>query len=951
MTLEGVSLGPAERPDFIADRIDASLGWSLLQPSVERVTLVRPQLRAALSGTGISFGSLDRLLPKRTTAEPLPAIDVILIDGQVSVDTSAGALRGRIDGSGNLRDGFRGQAVLAAAPLTVSGCTIATDETRISVAMQHDDVRVFANGVLPRVACRRGIGLDNAAWRVTATLPPTLDGYDAKLDMSAARFVAAGYRGAATLAASGASSKLVAPGSGPFSLIVTALRGRDASAKNVLASGTYHLTAAQRGGSVSADVRAATVKLTLPRSLNGYSRRTAGTFVQPLLGTLLDRTEAAARAFDISARVTGQFGAGTLAGTITNAVVHASSGFQLTQAGELNFAASTLTMTGGLAVSGGGLPQATLAGNGSWRAGKAGGRATLAIAPWTVPGAALEALRLEARGGADGIEVSGAVRVSGLLGGGVRAEGLGVPIALRIAGRGLGFGTRCIVVDWRGLTRETVRLDAGAARLCPMDRALLTVDRSVRGGVFSGPLALRGTVGGAPLQLDNAPLRLSLAHSVATLAPVAISARLGQRSGSATVGGRLDFASLSGIGSIARGELDDPASPVLFDDASAGWRMAGGKLAVQGGATRIVDRTRPARFEPLRAVDVVATLAGNSVEAHGDVQLAATRARLLGFTATHDLGSQRGAAKFETGVLTFDAGLQPYQITENLRGIVENVRGPVNGSGSAEWTADTLTTRGSVRIDKLNLATAALGPVEGVDGTIEFDDLLALTSPPGQTVKVARINPGIAVDDGVAVFKMLGPGAVAVESVRWPYAGGTLTLAPVTIRTGDLRRDFLLTVDDLDAELFLQRFEIKNLNVTGRFDGTLPLVFADGKGRIVAGRLRSRRGGGLIQYVGEVGNEALGAGGKLAFDALRRLRYENVALDLDGDLDGELVTNLRFAGKNEAAATLGGPLPIRATGLPFKFNVTVRAPFRALLGTAASFSDVRPLIRGEVQPR
>ena len=71
--------------------------------------------------------------------------------------------------------------------------------------------------------------------------------------------------------------------------------------------------------------------------------------------------------------------------------------------------------------------------------------------------------------------------------------------------------------------------------------------------------------------------------------------------------------------------------------------------------------------------------------------------------------------------------------------------------------------------------------------------------------------------------------------------------------------------------------------------------------------------------------------------------------------DGELVTQLRFAGTNETPATLGGgPLPIRATGLPFRFNVTVRAPFRALLGTASSFNDVRPLIRpaaNGVQPQ
>jgi hypothetical protein len=36
---------------------------------------------------------------------------------------------------------------------------------------------------------------------------------------------------------------------------------------------------------------------------------------------------------------------------------------------------------------------------------------------------------------------------------------------------------------------------------------------------------------------------------------------------------------------------------------------------------------------------------------------------------------------------------------------------------------------------------------------------------------------------------------------------------------------------------------------------------------------------------------------------------------------------------------------VRAAGLPFKFNVTVRAPFRRLLGTAASFSDAREVIK------
>ena len=112
----------------------------------------------------------------------------------------------------------------------------------------------------------------------------------------------------------------------------------------------------------------------------------------------------------------------------------------------------------------------------------------------------------------------------------------------------------------------------------------------------------------------------------------------------------------------------------------------------------------------------------------------------------------------------------------------------------------------------------------------------------------------------------------------------------------------------------------------------------------------ARPPGGLIQYVGEVGADSMGAGGKLAFDALKRLRYNALALSFDGDLDGELVTAIRFAGTNEAAVAAAGGLPLSATGVPFKFNVTVRAPFRRLLGTAASFGDARAVIRAAQQP-
>jgi len=70
VTLDGVSLGPAARPEFTAERIEATVGWSPLRPRIAVVRLVRPALRATLSRGGISFGSLDRLVPAPVRRKP-----------------------------------------------------------------------------------------------------------------------------------------------------------------------------------------------------------------------------------------------------------------------------------------------------------------------------------------------------------------------------------------------------------------------------------------------------------------------------------------------------------------------------------------------------------------------------------------------------------------------------------------------------------------------------------------------------------------------------------------------------------------------------------------------------------------------------------------------------------------------------------------------------------------
>jgi hypothetical protein len=129
----------------------------------------------------------------------------------------------------------------------------------------------------------------------------------------------------------------------------------------------------------------------------------------------------------------------------------------------------------------------------------------------------------------------------------------------------------------------------------------------------------------------------------------------------------------------------------------------------------------------------------------------------------------------------------------------------------------------------------------------------------------------------------------------------------------------------------------------------MPMIFDANGGRIEDGRLTVRPEGGTLAYVGEVSNADLGTFGKLAFDALKSIKYNRLTIDLDGAIDGEIVSQIRFNGVNQGTLEGGQAGYFREfIGLPFIFNITIKAPFRGLLSTARSFTDPSELIRSQL---
>jgi hypothetical protein len=176
--------------------------------------------------------------------------------------------------------------------------------------------------------------------------------------------------------------------------------------------------------------------------------------------------------------------------------------------------------------------------------------------------------------------------------------------------------------------------------------------------------------------------------------------------------------------------------------------------------------------------------------------------------------------------------------------------------------------------------------------------------------------------------------------------GGELILRETVLNLGrPSPKRLTFEVRGLDANMFVNSFGFDDIRAEGRFDGVLPMIFDDKGGRIVGGRLDSRVPGGRLSYNGVINKANLGTAGNLAFNALRDLRFRSMIIRLDGDLAGEFGTTLVIDGVGLAGTNGTQRLISRFVGrIPLKFNVSIRGPFRALIGTAKSLRDPRTLI-------
>ena len=942
-----VVIGDPARPDFKADRVELSLTWDGTTPRVLSATLVRPVLRLAIEGDGrVRLGALDRLrAPPDGSPSRLPDLALRFSDARLLVTTPYGALTGRANGSGNPARSFAGSLALGPARLALAGCVLPLTGGQLVLSARTRVGLVSGTLGLGPVACR-SMAARAGTIRLDLTLPDPLTHAQGRI-LAELRGVA-GMGGAAGRAAVAFDGDL-APHriAGQLALDAAGSRYGDWSAVRAAYRGGLVFVPAKPMLTLNGSLRLKHASLA-SAALARLARATSGLAITPL-GPLETSVRAAlARAasdFDAAGEV--RYGQSPSAAIFNNAIVRARSGALLTWRGGVDGDAVT--------IDGGGLPTLRVELHGP-------DHATIELAAYRAGTAGIAATTLRVAGRLTGARfiLAGPLLANGPLGPG-RVDALALPTArFAIALAPLAVTpVGCLPVRAGRVVEPRYTLIDAAFTLCPgpgpgPGPALgLAADGRLSGRFGAPAFAARATVAGTGLRVRTGRIVVVLGGTAD--APVADITARPVRVVTAVAG--IDRTiNLSQLSATARstpagwtfeGMIADAAAsalPFTLGPLSGPWTYsAAGALAFSPANVRVSDAPGPRpRVQPLDLNGLSLTYADGVARVQARLALAATGT---------PLARASGEYRTDTGVGTLDAhadlafspALQPYQLSERARGVIENVDGHVGARAQLRYANDRIAGRAAITLDRLSFATASLGPVTSVSGTIGLPDLPRLTSPPGQRFTIGSVNPGFAVTDGTASVQLLSATRLRIEELGFPIVGGRLSLSPVTIDTAIPERSFTLNATGLDFARFIERLKIRNMDATGTFDGTLPVVLTNAGGRIEHGLLIARAPGGRLRYVGPIGPN-LPAGARLAFDALRSMRYTTLRVGVNGDLGGDLVSEITFTGVNEAPLTTGKALPKLGPGVPFRFGVTIRAPFRALLGTAAGLEDATSLI-------
>lgn len=951
--IKNLVLGDPNKPDLTAELVEIGNSVTASGPGISWVRAINVELYGRVVDGKITFGELDKFMdPEDDSPLALPDMWLGLESGRARIDTSYGSIGLTMNGAGHLHDGFDGEIAAIGKALQLADCSMESPSFFGTISIRNKKPRLVGPLRLPVTECEaQDYSSEDIAAQVDVSLGEDLASWQGNIGLIGGPIKFTDYS-AQEVKTSFDIDGDMRQSSGDITLTMSGLQSPYVGANMVRVSGPLKLFYGdgQFGASFEGQpvIRSARLSRDRVGQLNSAVGATQNTPIGPIAEKLVAAVNNASTNLDIHSELKFELdqGSGNLLVESLEASSRSQASIRLSDPLALIFDENGFAMGGdsNILISGGGFPRTRIALNSGSLAGGLTGRLDMASyqagsAKLTVP-----SLRFSpARGG--GTNVDGRLLIAGPLPDG-QITGLQLPITGRIGVSGdFDLIRSCVSIQFASLRISTLSAGPTRTQLCPQSDSIVSRNKNgVKIATRSNGLNLKGALGATPITIISGGFGFSLANG---LQAQNVSVNLGSGDEQTT----MDMAVLSAaFGENISGQIDGARGkianvPLLMEQIEGDWRYVDGAF-LASAMMRVRDAVAEERFRPLISKNVALQFRDGRIAVNGNLLEPTTETAVASVDIIHQLNSATGQALLSVEGINFNDDFQPELLTPLTLGVIANLQGNIEGNGQIVWddSDDGIKSSGIFKSNGLNLA-AAFGPVTGLSGEIEFADLLQLTTKSGQIVKMAEVNPGVAVFNGLLNYKLLPDFKMQIEGGEWPFAGGRLLLEPSILDLSEeAERRLVFTVEGVDAAQFLTQFDFENMSATGVFDGKLPMVFDQDGGRIVGGYLVAREGGGSLSYIGELTYEDMGTLANFAFNALKSVKYRNLTIGMDGAIDGEIITEVKFAGLQQGDTASKNFITKQLAKIPIEFNVRIQAPFMQLMSSAKAYYEPEILV-------